>query len=137
MNPEKRSILPGLAFKGFSSRYQRPGLSEGFQDITEVTFKVSFSHALNDYSRSDEAQCSSMEMKRNVKFGDGTGYEDPCDIGFVHELPCALHAFSLSHGASSTTLPNSSIPATQTPMSDNKMDGYTTFFEACSYAELS
>jgi bifunctional polynucleotide phosphatase/kinase len=40
MNPEKRTILPGLAFKGFSSRYQKPTLSEGFQDITEVAFKV-------------------------------------------------------------------------------------------------
>lgn len=39
MNPEKRTILPGLAFKGFSSRYQQPILSEGFQDITEVEFK--------------------------------------------------------------------------------------------------
>ena len=45
MNPEKRSILPSLAFKGFSSRYQRPALSEGFQDITEVAFKVSSSPA--------------------------------------------------------------------------------------------
>jgi hypothetical protein len=40
MNPEKRTVLPGLAFKGFSSRYQKPTLSEGFQDITEVAFKV-------------------------------------------------------------------------------------------------
>ncbi|KAG0652282.1 bifunctional polynucleotide phosphatase kinase [Hyphodiscus hymeniophilus] len=39
MNPEKRDILPGLAFKMFSSRYQRPAISEGFQDITEVKFK--------------------------------------------------------------------------------------------------
>ena len=40
MNPEKRDILPSMAFKGFASRYQRPQLSEGFQDITEVAFKV-------------------------------------------------------------------------------------------------
>lgn len=40
MNPEKRTILPGMAFKGFTSRYQRPALSEGLQDITEVKFKV-------------------------------------------------------------------------------------------------
>jgi bifunctional polynucleotide phosphatase/kinase len=40
MNPEKRTILPSQAFKGFSSRYQRPALSEGFQDITEMEFKV-------------------------------------------------------------------------------------------------
>jgi hypothetical protein len=45
MNPEKRPILPDLAFRGFSSRYQRPSLSEGFEDITEVAFKVGSSHA--------------------------------------------------------------------------------------------
>jgi hypothetical protein len=46
MNPEKRSILPSLAFRGFSSRYQRPDLAEGFQDITELAFKVCPSHAI-------------------------------------------------------------------------------------------
>ena len=77
MNPEKRSILPGLAFKGFSSRYQRPALSEGFQDITEVAFKVSSSHGyMHDDFRSDKGHCSSMEMKQNVIFGVGTGLKN-------------------------------------------------------------
>jgi hypothetical protein len=40
VNPEKRAILPGMAFRGFASRYQRPATSEGFQDITEVAFTV-------------------------------------------------------------------------------------------------
>jgi hypothetical protein len=40
MNPEKRAILPGLAFRGFASRYQRPVITEGFQDITDVAFTV-------------------------------------------------------------------------------------------------
>ncbi len=40
MNPEKRSILPGMAFSGYASRFEKPGLSEGFQDITEVEFLV-------------------------------------------------------------------------------------------------
>jgi hypothetical protein len=40
MNPEKRSILSSLAFKHFTSRYQPPQLSEGFQDITEINFQV-------------------------------------------------------------------------------------------------
>lgn len=40
MNPEKRKILPKLAFTSFSSRYQRPELIEGFQDVIEVPFKV-------------------------------------------------------------------------------------------------
>ncbi|KAH7356726.1 polynucleotide kinase 3 phosphatase [Rhexocercosporidium sp. MPI-PUGE-AT-0058] len=39
MNPEKRTILPGMAFRSFASRYKRPELNEGFQDITEVAFK--------------------------------------------------------------------------------------------------
>lgn len=39
MNPEKRTILSSLAFRGFASRYRQPHLSEGFQDITEVAFQ--------------------------------------------------------------------------------------------------
>ncbi|KAK2625111.1 hypothetical protein QTJ16_005480 [Diplocarpon rosae] len=39
MNPESRAILPAMAFRGFASRYQRPQVDEGFQDITEVSFK--------------------------------------------------------------------------------------------------
>ncbi|KAH8596458.1 polynucleotide kinase 3 phosphatase-domain-containing protein [Bisporella sp. PMI_857] len=39
MNPEKRAILPSLAFNGFRSRYQQPVLSEGFKDIIEVDFR--------------------------------------------------------------------------------------------------
>jgi hypothetical protein len=75
MNPEKRTILPGLAFKGFSSRYQRPALSEGFQDITEVAFKVSSSHAFMHAYNFRTDRCSSKEMKWNVRFGVGTGLE--------------------------------------------------------------
>ena len=41
-NPEKRTILPHSAFAGFASRYQRPKLGEGFQDIVEVHFQVGF-----------------------------------------------------------------------------------------------
>ncbi|QSZ31625.1 hypothetical protein DSL72_001192 [Monilinia vaccinii-corymbosi] len=45
MNPEKRKILPKVAFTSFTSRYQRPELIEGFQDITEVPFKFEGSEA--------------------------------------------------------------------------------------------
>ncbi|KAI9643401.1 DNA kinase/phosphatase Pnk1 [Ciborinia camelliae] len=45
MNPEKRKILPKLAFTSFNSRYQRPELTEGFQDIIEVPFKFEGSEA--------------------------------------------------------------------------------------------
>lgn len=40
MNPEKRVMLPGVAFSGFSSRYEEPSLGEGLQDIVEVDFRV-------------------------------------------------------------------------------------------------
>ncbi|TVY50050.1 Bifunctional polynucleotide phosphatase/kinase [Lachnellula occidentalis] len=41
MNPEERQILPGIAFSSFKGRYKPPKVSEGFQDITEIEFKVS------------------------------------------------------------------------------------------------
>jgi hypothetical protein len=46
MNPEERLLLPKQAFSGFGSRYQRPELAEGFQDITEIRFEVSQPRAL-------------------------------------------------------------------------------------------
>ncbi|KAF1810281.1 putative DNA 3'-phosphatase Tpp1 [Eremomyces bilateralis CBS 781.70] len=39
MNPEKRNILPKVAFAGFATRYQPPKLEEGFQDIVTVNFQ--------------------------------------------------------------------------------------------------
>jgi len=42
MNPEKRERLPGMAFAGFVKRFVAPELSEGFQDITPVEFRVCF-----------------------------------------------------------------------------------------------
>lgn len=41
MNPEKRDMLPKVAFAGFSSRYREPTVKEGFQDIVKVNFEVS------------------------------------------------------------------------------------------------
>ena len=97
MNPEKRTILPGLAFKGFASRYQRPELSEGFQDVTEVAFKVRASHAIAILERLliEDLASSSMVAKPNGRYGLRIGFEElgrKKDI--VHELPCGLHAFS-------------------------------------------
>ena len=40
MNPEKRTKLPPVAFRSFVDRFRKPDLSEGFQDITPVDFKV-------------------------------------------------------------------------------------------------
>ena len=41
LNPEKRTILPHSAFSGFAARFRTPKIEEGFQDVTEVPFKVS------------------------------------------------------------------------------------------------
>ena len=38
MNPEKRDLLPGIAFKSFQQRFQEPTPEEGFEDITLVDF---------------------------------------------------------------------------------------------------
>lgn len=34
-------MLPKMAFTGFTSRYREPNISEGFEDIMPVDFKVS------------------------------------------------------------------------------------------------
>ncbi|KAF4548707.1 Polynucleotide kinase 3 phosphatase-like protein [Elsinoe fawcettii] len=39
MNPESRTMLPKVAFTGFTGRYIEPTLKEGFQDITKVDFR--------------------------------------------------------------------------------------------------
>ncbi|OQO05235.1 hypothetical protein B0A48_09002 [Cryoendolithus antarcticus] len=38
-NPEARTMLPKMAFTGFTARYREPSLQEGYQDITKVDFK--------------------------------------------------------------------------------------------------
>lgn len=38
MNPEKRQLLPKMAFTGFASRFREPSVEEGFQDITQLDF---------------------------------------------------------------------------------------------------
>ena len=77
MNPEKRTILPSMAFRGFNSRYKRPELKEGFQDITEVAFRVCLSHAINiTVELIDHDACSLMDPKRIVNYGLDIGPED-------------------------------------------------------------
>ncbi|KAL4911682.1 polynucleotide kinase 3 phosphatase-domain-containing protein [Aspergillus aurantiobrunneus] len=39
LNPESRTLLPGIAFSDFLRRFQEPTLSEGFQDIIRVDFR--------------------------------------------------------------------------------------------------
>ena len=77
MNPEKRMILPSMAFRGFISRYKKPELNEGFQDITEVAFRVCLSHAINMFVKLIDCDpCSSMDPRRNVEYGLDIGPED-------------------------------------------------------------
>ncbi|KAK4496537.1 hypothetical protein PRZ48_012517 [Zasmidium cellare] len=38
MNPEKRVLLPKMAFTGFASRFREPKVEEGFQEIVKVDF---------------------------------------------------------------------------------------------------
>jgi len=39
-NPEKRTMLPSIAFAGFASKFKEPKVEEGFQDVTKIPFKV-------------------------------------------------------------------------------------------------
>ena len=38
-NPEKRSMLPSIAFRGFAQSFVEPKIEEGFQDVVKVPFK--------------------------------------------------------------------------------------------------
>jgi bifunctional polynucleotide phosphatase/kinase len=40
MNPEKRTILPSVAFSGFKGRFEEPKVEEGFEDIVKIDFTV-------------------------------------------------------------------------------------------------
>ncbi|RPA97951.1 PNK3P-domain-containing protein [Choiromyces venosus 120613-1] len=39
VNPEKRTLLPKIAFTSFTSRFAEPRIDEGFQDMTKVEFQ--------------------------------------------------------------------------------------------------
>ncbi|EEP77071.1 conserved hypothetical protein [Uncinocarpus reesii 1704] len=39
LNPENRTLLPGIAFGDFTRRFQEPQISEGFKDIIHVDFQ--------------------------------------------------------------------------------------------------
>jgi len=44
-NPEKRSLLPRVAFSSFASRYRAPEVSEGFNDMIVIDFRVGAAQA--------------------------------------------------------------------------------------------
>jgi len=39
MNPEKRTVLPRVAFTSYASRFNKPDVNEGFKDLTEIEFQ--------------------------------------------------------------------------------------------------
>jgi hypothetical protein len=39
-NPDKRTLLPGIAFNTFTGRFAKPSKDEGF-DVEEIKFEVS------------------------------------------------------------------------------------------------
>lgn len=39
MNPESRTLLPGIAFADYGKRFEEPNVEEGFQDIVRVDFR--------------------------------------------------------------------------------------------------
>ncbi|KKK12749.1 polynucleotide kinase- 3'-phosphatase, partial [Aspergillus ochraceoroseus] len=39
LNPESRTLLPGIAFGDFLRRFKEPTMSEGFQEIVRVDFQ--------------------------------------------------------------------------------------------------
>lgn len=78
MNPEKRTILPPIAFRGFTTRYRRPQLSEGFQDITEIAFQVRLHmHSLSYQDLLKMIVRSLSEARWNVRFGLDIGPDTP------------------------------------------------------------
>ena len=73
MNPESRTILPGIAFRSFATRYVPPTLSEGFRDITNIEFQVSF---MFDGFQSNFifTSLSFKARKNSAEYGANTGY---------------------------------------------------------------
>lgn len=39
INPEKREILPTVAFRSFKSRFKEPSAKEGFEEVVPVEFR--------------------------------------------------------------------------------------------------
>lgn len=73
MNPEKRVVLPPIAFRSFAQSYIAPELSEGFEDITRINFEVNV--LLRRLARKCQLMClhSSKAQMRNEKSGQSTG----------------------------------------------------------------
>ena len=75
MNPEKRAMLPNMAFTGFAARYREPSAGEGFQDITKVDFKVCIGMRFESEECADWLH-SLRELRRRRGNGGSTGFLD-------------------------------------------------------------
>jgi hypothetical protein len=98
MNPEKRTILPSIAFRGFASRYQRPEQSDGFQDITEVGFKVCPSQQIVNIDCTDWAPCSLKEATWRESSGLDIGPNNPKNNAWaihVNPMPFTWKRYSI------------------------------------------
>ncbi|KAI9815120.1 MAG: hypothetical protein M1827_002963 [Pycnora praestabilis] len=64
MNPEGRTILPKVAFTGFTARFRAPNPDEGFQEIVKVDFKGTTSNAQPgaDIGSKDYIQANTLEQ---------------------------------------------------------------------------
>ncbi|KAH0543644.1 hypothetical protein FGG08_002082 [Glutinoglossum americanum] len=54
LNPEKRAMLPTVAFTSFSARFREPTLKEGFADITRIDFHDHSNFEVLQFEGTDE-----------------------------------------------------------------------------------
>lgn len=97
MNPESRTMLPKVAFTGFTSRYSPPTLDEGFVDITKVDFEVRL-NPLRSNGKSHECHLltrklnSSLVPRSRRLHGRSSGFEPMLDehpvLLKVSRTPC-------------------------------------------------
>lgn len=64
MNPESRSLLPGIAFGDFEKRFQEPKAEEGFQDVVRVDFQFQGKSGEGDGGGSESDEEEEEEKRR-------------------------------------------------------------------------
>ena len=95
MNPEKRTLLPGIAFSSFASRYQEPTLAEGFQEIVKIPFEVgSFDAARTSRQAATPSgyklyadTLSFAERQSNDAYGLNIGFDLPPNRRLIFSFP--------------------------------------------------
>lgn len=64
MNPESRTLLPGIAFADFEKRFQEPEVGEGFQDIVRVDFRFQLGKSSSSSGGGDGVESDEEEKRR-------------------------------------------------------------------------